>query len=80
MSSQTPTQREKDKAHSNAATTTSQDQGPTTASFAKNPPSQTQQHATSTAQAGTQGYQMSRWLQESGKDDPWTPRGQNMPK
>ncbi|KAK7996647.1 hypothetical protein PG989_004687 [Apiospora arundinis] len=35
--------------------------------------SQTQQHAMPSAQAGAQGYQVSRWLQESGKEGPWAP-------
>ncbi|KAK8105174.1 hypothetical protein PG999_008533 [Apiospora kogelbergensis] len=54
--------------------------GPATAAATTNQPSQAQQHSTSTAQAGAQSYQMSRWLQEGGRDDPWTPWGWNMPK
>ncbi|KAK8042988.1 hypothetical protein PG994_013471 [Apiospora phragmitis] len=36
--------------------------------------SQAQQPATTTAGAD-QGYQMARWLQESGKEGPWAPHG-----
>ncbi|KAK8010128.1 hypothetical protein PG990_009093 [Apiospora arundinis] len=56
----------------------SSDKNPTdrhiTASAQPHQSSQTQEHVAPAPQTGSQGYQVSRWIQESGKEGPWNPQ------